>query len=160
MFNTQKYRVDLVIKLIMFALLLLLIVSVKAQQVSGTVDHPLFYVYTKNRVTAYELNFESKDNLDRGNPFKISIQKLLGTTIKNEINFKYLGNEAFEIRLVAYQKIPLYLLRTSVDRNYKLYLKNGGESLLLKRISVKINKGSFKRPNYQYIDLVPVEKKL
>ena len=160
MVKRKKYWVDLIIKIIMIALFLLLIMQVKAQQVSITEDHPLFFLYTKNMVMAYELNFDHQEKLNKGNPLKISMQKLLGTPIKDAIKCKYIGDDGFEIRLAAYQKMPFYLLRTNEDCTYKLYVKDGTEKLLLKRISVKINKGSFKRPNYQHIDLVTTDRKL
>ncbi|RYG22249.1 MAG: DUF4833 domain-containing protein [Chitinophagaceae bacterium] len=157
MFSRKKYWVDWIIKFIMIALLLLLIGQVKAQQSNAVANDPLFFLYTKNTIIAYELNFDNEEKLNKGNPLKVSMQNLLGNTFtrfNNPIRTKYIGAEGFEIRLAIYQKMPFYLLKSATDQTYKLYIRDGTEELLLKRISLKINKGSFKQPNYQSVDVV------
>lgn len=70
------------------------------------------------------------------------------------VKSKCIGKDEFEIRLVAYSKMPLYLLKSGDDQSYKMYIKNGEENLLLKRVFVKVNGGSFWFPKVQYIDLI------
>lgn len=154
MFSRKKYWIDLIIKMIMIGMLLLLIMQVKAQQMGTTTSQTLFFLYTKNTLITYELNFDAQEKLNKGNPLKVKAQKLLGAPVKDLIKCRYIGSDGFEIRLTAYQKMPFYLLKTNADRTYKLYVKEGADQLLLKRISLKINQGSFKQPKYQYIDLV------
>ena len=112
----------------------------------------------------YEVNYKSDGSVDCKSPVK-------GSWIRYEENgkakeltpferkFAYgvkcksLGNETFEIRLTAYQKIVLYLLKSEEDQKYRIYIRDGGKNLLLKRIFVKVNGGSFRFPKVVYIDL-------
>lgn len=151
MLSRRKYWIDLVIKVIMIVMLLLLIMQVKAQQVN---TNALFFLYTKNTITAYELNFDNQEKLNKVNPLKVKMEKLVAKPLKQAVKSKYIGRDTFELRLAAYQKMSFYLLKSTPDQTYKLYIKDGSERLLLKRISIKINQGSFKQPRYQYIDLV------
>lgn len=159
MLNRSKYWIDLIVKLIMVVLFLLLVIQLKAQQTrTNEAKNPvLFFLYTKNAITAYELNFDYNHQLDKGNPLKVSMQKLLRPSINrgiHSIKSRYIGSNQFEIRLTAYQKMPFYLLKSEADKTYKLYVKDGLEQFLLKRISLRLNRGSFKQPKYQYMDVV------
>ncbi|HKG05316.1 MAG TPA: DUF4833 domain-containing protein [Pedobacter sp.] len=115
----------------------------------------------------YELNFERDGKLNQRNPVKGSwIRYAEGGKCKElsgiESRFAYgvkckaLGNEEFEIRLVAYKQLPLYLKRSSEDNKYKIYIKDEGKDHLLKRVFVRVNGGSFWFPRVQYIDLITV----
>lgn len=115
----------------------------------------------------YELNFKDDGVIDDRNPVKGSwiryedngkckdlngIEKQFAYGVKS----KALGNDEFEIRLAAYQKMPMYLLKSATDQKYYIYIKDEGKNLLLKRIFVKVNGGSFWFPKVAYIDLFTV----
>lgn len=115
----------------------------------------------------YELNFRDNGAIDERNPVKGSwiryedngkckdltgIEKKFAYGVKS----KAIGNDEFEIRLAAYDKIPMYLLRSATDQKYYIYIKDEGKNLLLKRIFVKVNGGSFWFPKVAYIDLFTV----
>lgn len=113
----------------------------------------------------YEINFKKDGTIDEQKP-------VVGSWIRYEEEQKYkpltgieqrfaygvkckaLGKDAFEIRLAAYKKMPLYLLKSNTDNSYKMYIKNGNEHLLLKRVFVKVDGGTFWFPKVQYIDLI------
>jgi sterol desaturase/sphingolipid hydroxylase (fatty acid hydroxylase superfamily) len=113
----------------------------------------------------YELNFEKDGRLNNKKPVKGSwiryeedgkFKEL--TAIEQKFAYgvkcKSLGNEVYEIRLVAYKKLPLYLKRSESDSKYRIYIKNEGKDLLLKRVFVRVNGGSFWFPKVEYIDLI------
>lgn len=113
----------------------------------------------------YEVNFKKDGTIDEQRP-------VIGSWIRYEEEQKYkpltgieqkfaygvkckpIGNSEFEIRLAAYKKMPLYLLKSTADNHYKMYIKNGNDHLLLKRVFVKVDGGSFWFPKVQYIDLI------
>ena len=115
----------------------------------------------------YELNFKDDGAIDDRNPVKgswiryadngkckdlTSIEKQFAYGVKS----KALGNDQFEIRLAAYKNIPIYLFKAHADQKYYIYIKDEGKNLLLKRVFVKVNGGSFWFPKVAYIDLFTV----
>lgn len=115
----------------------------------------------------YELNFNNEGKLDERNPVKGSWIRYTEagkykdlTLIENKFAYgvkcKALGNEEFEIRLMAYKKMPLYLKRSETDNKYKIYIKDEGRDYLLKRVFVRVKGGSFWFPKVEYIDLITV----
>lgn len=113
----------------------------------------------------YELNFKADGTLDHEAPVKGSWiryeeqgrYKAL-TTIEKKFAYgvkcKAIGKDAYEIRLVAYKKMPLYLLKSETDNRYHIYIRDEGKQLLLKRVFVRVNGGSFWFPKVSYIDLI------
>ena len=113
----------------------------------------------------YELNFDKDGKLNEKKPVKGSwIRYEEGEKFKEltsiEQKFAYgvkskpLGNQEYEIRLVAYKKLPLYLKKSETDNKYRIYIKDDGKDLLLKRVFVRVNGGSFWFPKVAYIDLI------
>nr|WP_162988991.1 DUF4833 domain-containing protein [Pedobacter schmidteae] len=113
----------------------------------------------------YELNYNTDGTLYQNNPIKGSWiryeenQKFKALSSIEEkfaygIKSKPIGNDEYEIRLVAYKKMPLYLRKSEEDNKYHIYIKDEGKDLLLKRVFVRVNGGTFWFPKVQYIDLI------
>lgn len=113
----------------------------------------------------YELNYNSDGTLQQNDPIKGSwIRYNEGQQFKEltaiEKKFAYgiqskpIGDDEYEIRLVAYKKMPMYLKKSEIDNRYHIYIKDEGKDLLLKRVFVRVNGGSFWFPKVQYIDLI------
>ena len=113
----------------------------------------------------YELNYREDGQLDpkapvKGSWIRYEEQGRLKPLTSIEQKFAYgvkskaLGNEAYEIRLAAYQKMPMYLIRSETDQKYHIYIKEEGRNHLLKRVFVKVKGGSFWFPKVVYIDLI------
>ncbi len=116
----------------------------------------------------YQLNLEKDGRLNEKSPVKASwiryeengvVKELSGieTKFAYGVKCKALGNEAYEVRLVSYKKLPMYLLKSPTDQQYRLYIKDEGKDLLLKRVFVKVEGGSFWFPKVQYIDLFTID---
>lgn len=114
----------------------------------------------------YEVNFKKDGTINQHAPIKASwiryeengqVKDLTGVEQKFAYGVKCraMENDVFEIRLAAYQKMPLYLLK-SADQKYQIYIRDEGKNLLLKRVFVKVNGGSFWFPKVQYIDLFTI----
>lgn len=155
---------------VLFVLLTTTLRGQKAAVLSTPVGKNLLFFLRRTpdaNTVIYEINFKKDGTIDQQKP-------VVGSWIRYEEEQKYkpltvieqrfaygikcipLGKNEFEIRLAAYQKMPLYLLKSISDDTYKMYIKNGSENLLLKRIFVKVEKGSFWFPKVQYIDLIAI----
>ncbi len=161
-----------IVKIAVFAIMLLLSQLLFAQERTVTPlptpkskDLLFFLQRTPDANTViYELNYKSDGVIDSQSPIKGSwiryeengkTKALTGIEKKFAygVKCKALGNDVYEIRLAAYQKMPMYLLKSETDQQYRMYIKDEGKNLLLKRVFVKINGGSFWFPKVQYIDL-------
>lgn len=112
----------------------------------------------------YQLNLNENGDVDERNPVKVSwiryeengVVKELSAIEKKfayGVKCKAIGNHVYEVRLAAYKKLPMYLQKTTTDQQYRLYIKDEGKDLLLKRVFVKVDGGSFWFPKVHYIDL-------
>jgi hypothetical protein len=68
------------------------------------------------------------------------------------VNVKPIGNSAFELRSVAYSKLPLFLRRDKKNE-YHVYAKIDTKECILDRVFIRIDGGSFWSPNVLYIEL-------
>lgn len=132
-------------------------------------EHMLFFLQRDPdaNTVIYELNYDHEGRLDQKRPVKGSWIRYAEdgrckalTMVENKFAYgvkcKPLGNEEYEIRLMAYKKMPLYLKRSEQDRKYRIYIRDEGKDYLLKRIFVRVNGGSFWFPKVEYIDLITV----
>lgn len=130
----------------------------------------LFYIQRspETKTIVYELNYNSNGALSPNDPIKgfwlknNQAQKLEPLSAREKrqeygIQSKAIGNDEYEIRLRAYKKMPLYLKRSATDNNYYLYIKDEEKNVLLKRVFIKLNRGTFWFPKLQYIDLITLE---
>lgn len=132
-------------------------------------EHMLFFLQRDPdaNTVIYELNYGADGKLDDRRPVKGSWIRYAEdgrckelTAIENKFAYglrcKALGHDVYEIRLMAYKKIPLYLKRAEEDNKYKIYIRDEDQDKLLKRIFVRVNGGSFWFPRVEYIDLITV----
>jgi hypothetical protein len=64
----------------------------------------------------------------------------------------------FELRFVAYGKMPLYLVRSGADDQYRVYATIGRRRAVLRRIYLRIEGGSFWMPNVKYVELTGTDE--
>jgi hypothetical protein len=158
-------------------LILLTIVSPLSAQPFGEKDpmaarikNLLFFVQKSPdaNTVVYELNLNEDGTLCSQDPVKVSWimyaedgkrEELTSTERKHVygIQSQNLGNDEYEIHLMAYTKLPLFLRRSQTDNKYKIYIKDEGQPYLLKRMFIKLDRCSFWYPKVQYIDLVAVD---
>jgi hypothetical protein len=130
-------------------------------------EHLLFFLQRNPdaNTVIYELNFEKEGKLNEKRLVKGSwiryeeAEKFKELTAIEQkfaygVKCKALGNDTYEIRLVAYKKLPLYLKKSQSDHKYRIYIKDEGKDLLLKRVFVRVNGGTFWFPKVEYIDLI------
>jgi len=124
----------------------------------------LFFIQrTPNTNTImYELNDKS-GHLDPENPIHVYWIKYAEQGQREELNyiqrkfaygliFKPAGVDQYDVRFVSYKKFPLTLMKAD-DGKYHIFATVEQKQMMLSRIFVKIEGGSFMLPNVVYIEL-------
>jgi Domain of unknown function (DUF4833) len=124
----------------------------------------LFYLQrTPNSNTiVYELNYKANGELDTNDPVHVFwirygekgqraelsyIQRHFAYGIKT----KLLAKDYYQLQVVAYKKQELYLRRAANNKFY-VYTNINNRQIMVKRIYLKINGGSFWSPNVEYVE--------
>lgn len=126
----------------------------------------LFYVQRdpNSNTIIYDLNQTTDGQLDSENPIHPYWIKYNERGQKEELNFiqrkfayglvtKPLGNDKFDVRFVSYKKYPLLLMRSATDNKYHVYATIAKKQVMLNRIFLKIEGGSFWLPNVVYAEI-------
>jgi hypothetical protein len=124
----------------------------------------LFYVQRtpNNNTIVYELKTGSNGQPDEDNPvhpywirYHEKGQKEELSYIQRKfaygVNAKALGNNKWDIRFVSYKKIPFTLMKGTDDK-YHIYATISQRQLIVNRIFLKIEGGSFWVPNVRYVE--------
>ena len=129
----------------------------------------LFYIQRdpNTNTICYQLNIDKQGKLSEKNPVNMFwIRYPEGGAIKElnylqrkfayGINSKQTGNSSYELRSVAYSKLPLYL-RKDNKNEYHVYTSIDKKECILSRVFIRIDGGSFWSPNVLYIELKGTE---
>ncbi|MHA4738694.1 DUF4833 domain-containing protein [Dyadobacter sp. MSC1_007] len=129
----------------------------------------LFYIQRdpNTNTICYQLNIDKQGRLSEKNPVNMFwIRYPEGGVIKElnylqrkfayGINSKQTGNSSYELRSVAYSKLPLYL-RKDNKNEYHVYTSIDKKECILSRVFIRIDGGSFWSPNVLYIELKGTE---
>jgi hypothetical protein len=124
----------------------------------------LFYMQrTANTNTIiYELN-ASGGKLDSENPLHVYWIRYAEQGQKEELSYiqrkfaygvvtKKLPNDQYDVRFVSYKKFPLLLMKAN-DGKYHIFATVAQKQIMLSRLFVKIEGGSFWLPNVVYVEL-------
>jgi len=124
----------------------------------------LFYLHrTSNSNTLiYELNAPG-GQLDEVNPMHVYWIRNAEKGQKEELNYiqrkfayglvtKKLANNQYDVRFVSYKKFPLLLMKAN-DGKYHIFATIAQKQMMLSRVFVKIEGGSFWLPNIVYVEL-------
>jgi hypothetical protein len=124
----------------------------------------LFYMHrTSNSNTLiYELNTKN-GQLDQDNPMHVYWIRNAESGQKEELNYiqrkfayglitKKLNNDEYDVRFVSYKKFPLRLMKAN-DGKYHIFANFEQKQMILNRIFIKIEGGSFWLPNIIYVEL-------
>lgn len=133
--------------------------------VPKNIKNMMFYVQrTPNTNTIiYELNYKKEGLLDADDPIHVFWIRYQEQGQHKELNyiqrkFAYglkvdeLGNNKWKLRFVSYDKHPMYLVLAE-NGKYYVFTQINGKRSVLNRIYLKIDGGSFWKPNVLYIEL-------
>ncbi|WP_448697893.1 DUF4833 domain-containing protein [Mucilaginibacter sp. AW1-3] len=126
----------------------------------------LFYVQRdpNSNTIIYDLNQNAAGQLDTENPIhpywikynergQIEELNLIQRKFAYGIVTKPLGNNKFDVRFVSYKKYPLLLMRSATDNKYHVYATIAKKQVVLNRIFLKIEGGTFWIPNVIYAEI-------
>lgn len=134
------------------------------------VANKLFYVQRdpNTNTIIYDLNLDTKGQPDADNPVHVYWIKYNEKGQKEELNYiqrkfaygivsKPLDNGKFDIRFVSYKKYPLELMKSATDNKYHIYATVAKKQIILNRIFIKIEGGSFWIPNVVYVEVKGID---
>ncbi len=130
------------------------------------VSNQLFYLQRDPNLNTliYALNVDTDGEVDKDEPVSAYWIRYGEGGGKKDLSFvqrkfaygvesKMLGKDQFELRFVSHKKLPLYLVKSADDKKYHVYVTINKKKLLLNRIFVRIEGGSFWIPNVKYVEL-------
>lgn len=133
--------------------------------VPSNVPGLLFYIQRdpNTNTICYEINTDKKGNVRAGDPVNVFWIRYPEGGMRKDLNYfqrkfayginsKSVGDGAFELRSVAYSKLPLYL-RRDTSNQYHVYAAIDKKECILSRVFIRIDGGSFWSPNVLYIEL-------
>ncbi|WP_426295812.1 DUF4833 domain-containing protein [Dyadobacter endophyticus] len=129
----------------------------------------LFYIQRdpNTNTICYQLNVDKQGKISERNPVNTFWIRYPEGGIRKELNYlqrkfayginsKAIGNAAYELRSVAYSKLPLYL-RRDTRNEYHVYTSIDKKECILSRVFIRIDGGTFWSPNVLYIELKGTE---
>ncbi|CAG4994019.1 hypothetical protein DYBT9275_01291 [Dyadobacter sp. CECT 9275] len=137
--------------------------------VPSNVPKLLFYIQRdpNTNTIVYELNQDERGQISEKQPVHTFWIRYPEGGIRKDLNYlqrkfayginsRALGNGVFELRSVAYSKLPMYL-RRDVKNQYHVYTDINNKKCMLSRVFIRIDGGSFWSPNVLYIELKGVD---
>jgi hypothetical protein len=133
--------------------------------VPKNIPNLLFYIQRdpNTNTICYNVNLAANGEADKENPIDIYWIRYPEGGGRKELNYfqrkfayginsKSLGNGEFELRSVAYNKLPIYLRKDDKNK-YRVYTKINNKDCVLNRVFIRIDGGSFWHPNVLYIEV-------
>ena len=130
------------------------------------IAHELFYLQRdpNTNTVVYQLNVDGAGQLDEDEPINIFWLRYAEQGQRKELNFiqrkfaygistKRLAPNKYVLKFAAYDKVPLYLLKSSTDNAFHVYATVNSQQIELQRIFLRIEGGTFWVPNVKYIEL-------
>jgi phosphatidylglycerophosphate synthase len=130
------------------------------------IQHELFYLQRdpNTNTIIYELNLKEDGKVDPEKPVNIYWMRYADKGQKEDLSYvqrkfayglqtKALGNDEYELRFVSHKKLPLYLKRSPADKKYHVYIDANDKKIMLDRVFVRIEGGSYWLPNVKYVEL-------
>ena len=134
--------------------------------VPSGVAHQLFYLQRdpNSNTVIYQLNLDDTGRLDEQEPVQAFWIRYAEQGQRKGLNYiqrkfaygistKKTAPNTYELKFAAYDKLPLYLAKLKLDDAYHIYATVNNKQLVLNRIFVRIEGGTFWVPNVKYIEL-------
>lgn len=144
-------------------------VSAVVYPVPSGIGNMLFYLQRDPNTNTIicQLNTNSKGEVDPSAPVNVFWMRYDEGGEKKELNliqrkFAYgissrkISADRYELNFVSYKKYLMYLVR-SKDNKYRVYAPIGKKQVILKKVFVRIDGGTFWVPNVKYVELTGVD---
>jgi len=135
-----------------------------------TNPNSLFYLQRTPNTNTIICELNQKDGaLDRDEPVKVLWIRYTEQRQRAELSWiqrhfayglkeKDMGNGTYELRFVSWKKTPMYLMRSTADSRYHVYVTIDGRQAVLSRVYIRIDPGgTFWSPNVKYLELKAVD---
>jgi hypothetical protein len=133
--------------------------------VPAGVTNQLFYLQRdpNTNTIIYQLNVNSAGQVDEEEPINVFWLRYDEQGQRKELNFiqrkfaygltaRKLTADKYELKFAAYDKVPFYLLKSGVDKAFHVYTIVANKQILLTRVYLRIEGGTFWVPNVRYIE--------
>ncbi len=130
------------------------------------ISNQLFYVQRDPNINTIicQLNVNENGELNKEQPVNVFWMRYADKEGKKDLNYiqrkfaygiqtKDIGNGNYELRFVSYKKFPLLLTKSSTDKKYHVYATANNKKILLDRIFLRIEGGTFWVPNVKYVEI-------
>lgn len=130
----------------------------------------LFYVQRDPNANTviYDLNLDKSGRPDADNPMHVYWIKYADKGQKEELSYiqrkfayglvtKKITDEQYDVRFVSYKKLQL-TLKKGEDNKYHIFVNADQKQIMLNRIFVKVEGGSFWLPNIVYVELKGIDQ--
>jgi hypothetical protein len=133
--------------------------------VPAGVPNQLFYLQRdpNTNTIIYQLNVNSAGKVDEDEPINIFWLRYDEQGQRQELNFiqrkfayglraEKVGPEKYVLKFAAYNKVPFYLMRSGLDRAFHVFTVVNNRQIVLTRVYLRIEGGTFWVPNVRYIE--------
>lgn len=133
------------------------------------IEKLMFYIQRdpNANTVCYTLNLDKNGEVNSSEPLKIFWMRYADGGGRKSLNYiqrsfaygikvKSRSSTQYELRSVAYDKIPLYLKKDAKGA-YAIYTRIANKDCQLERIFVRIDGGSFLSPNVLYVELKGID---
>lgn len=150
----------------MIHLLLAALLTIPVDSMPVPTGNPkqLFYVQRTPNTNTIVIELNDKGGVpDPDNPVHVFWLRYQEQGQRAELNYiqrtfaygiksRQVGPEKFELHFVSYKKYSMYLIKAA-DHQYHVFATIDGKPVILRRIFVSINGGSFWVPHVEYVEL-------
>jgi hypothetical protein len=133
--------------------------------VPAGVANQLFYLQRdpNTNTVIYQLNVNNAGQVDEDEPIKVFWIRYDEQGQRKDLNFiqrkfaygltaKKVGPDKYELKFAAYNKVPFYLQKSSTDRAFHVFTVVANKQIMLTRVYLRIEGGTFWVPNVKYIE--------
>ena len=133
--------------------------------VPAGVANQLFYLQRdpNTNTIIYQLNVNSAGKVDEEEPINVFWLRYDEQGQRKDLNyiqrkFAYglratkLATDKYELKFAAYNKVPFYLMRWNADRAFHVFTVISNRQIVLTRVYLRIEGGTFWVPNVRYIE--------
>ncbi|WP_443943700.1 DUF4833 domain-containing protein [Pedobacter sp. AW1-32] len=130
------------------------------------ISNQMFYVQRDPNTNTIicQLNLDANGEVVKKTPVNVFWMRYGDNGEKKELSYiqrkfaygidsKDMGNGQFELRFVSHKKLPMYLSKSAVDKKYHVYATINNKKMILERIFLRIEGGSFWLPNVKYVEI-------
>jgi phosphatidylglycerophosphate synthase len=130
------------------------------------IKNQLFYLQRDPNTNTIicELNLNKNGEVNKEKPINVYWIRYHDNKEKKDLNYiqrkfaygmesEAIGNDRYKLNFVSYKKLPLYLMKSTVDNKYHVFVTANNKRIQLERIFLRIEGGTFWVPNVKYVEI-------